>query len=315
MKAQLKALALLLSTTYIISSAGCSKQPIANNKQLPVENSKLVAKDQQVVKSYAKFVPIREDDFAWENDLVAFRVYGPASLATPTKAASGVDCWLKRVNYSILDKWYSNYEQNVSYHKDWGEGHDPYHTGTSRGAGGTAIWIDNTPYPAGTFSAWRIIDDNPEKVVFELDYQWQTPLGEFSETKKISLALGSQLYQVTSHFSLNGQPAKNVDIAIGLATHDEAATVSSNKENGWIAAWETIQGYDLGTGVVVSPENIGEITHIPSKEKDQSHIWLITHTDEQGTLNYAAGYGWQGAKRITTETQWQQYLSNYTLAE
>lgn len=313
MECLLKAPTLLLITACLFGSFGCSGQPEVINEQAIVINSKLVTKNQQQVKSYAKFVPIREDDFAWENDLVAFRMYGPSSLATPTKAASGVDCWLKRVDYSIIDNWYKNYQNKVSYHKDWGEGHDPYHTGTSRGTGGTAVWIDGNPYPAGTFSAWRIIDKNPKKIIFELDYVWQTKLGEISEIKTISLALGSQLYEVSSQFLLNGQPAKNLSIAIGIATHDEAAKVSLNKNSGWISAWEEIQGYYLGTGVVVAQEHIDEIIHRPSTVKDQSHIWLISHTNDQGKLHYAAGYGWQKAKKITTEVQWQQYLTNYSL--
>jgi len=308
--------ALLLGLTSLFISS-CAQQVAVKSSQYkqqqPPTRNALVAKKNQQVKAYAKFVPIREDDFAWENDLVAFRMYGPSSLATPTKAASGIDCWLKRVNYSVIDKWYDNYQHKISYHTDWGEGHDPYHTGTSRGTGGTAIWIDGSPYPSGTFSASRIIDNNPEKVIFELDYIWQTKLGKISETKQISLALGSQLFEVTSSFLLNGKPATNLSIAIGIATHDEAAKVSYNKDAGWIAAWEAIKGYDLGTGVVVNPENISNIVHRPSSDKDQSHIWLISHTNEKGKLRYAAGYGWQRAGVITTENQWQQYLNNYSL--
>ena len=308
---------LLLLVISTILTTSCAEQDTPENPEISASvaanANKLVAKNNQQVKAYAKFVPIREDDFAWENDLVAFRMYGPASLATPTQAASGIDCWLKRVDYSIIDKWYDNYQNKISYHTDWGEGHDPYHTGTSRGTGGTALWIDDMPYPSGTFIASRILDNNPEKIVFELDYVWQTKLGEVSETKQISLALGSQLFEVTSSFLLNGQPAKNLSIAIGVATHDEAAKVSEDKDSGWIAAWESIKGYNLGTGVVVKPQDIDDITHLPSAEKDQSHIWIITHTNENGKLKYAAGYGWERAKQFTSELQWQQYLNTYSL--
>ncbi|KGJ88289.1 MULTISPECIES: DUF4861 family protein [Colwelliaceae] len=314
MKTTPKYLLLAVSAALTI---GCAQQATTETSPSLAKKTttynKLVKKEQQVVKAYAKFVSIREDDFAWENDRVAFRVYGPSSLATPNKAASGVDCWLKRVDYSIIDKWYDNYQNNVSYHKDWGEGHDPYHTGISRGTGGTALWIDGTPYPAGTYSASRIIDDNPSKVVFELDYVWQTKLGQVSETKQISLALGSQLFEVTSSFLLNGQPAKNISIAIGIATHDELANVSLDKESGWVAAWEKLAGYHLGTGVVMAPELVDDIIHLPSTKRDESHIWLISHTNAQGKLSYAAGYGWERAELFTTEKKWQEYLSTYPI--
>ncbi len=45
----------------------------------------------------ARFVPERMDDFAFENDKVAFRVYGPA--LKNSQENNGTDCWLKRVDY------------------------------------------------------------------------------------------------------------------------------------------------------------------------------------------------------------------------
>ena len=106
------------------------------------------------VKAYAKFIPQRRDDFAWENDKVAFRVYGPA--APLAGHASGVDAWLKKVDYSIIDKWYDMHFRGKSYHEDRGEGYDPYHTGISRGVGGSAVWINETPYYGHNFTRYKI---------------------------------------------------------------------------------------------------------------------------------------------------------------
>ncbi len=84
--------------------------------------------------TYCRFVPERVDDFAWENDKIAFRAYGPA---LHDKAEdSGFDCWLKRVDYPIINKWYKENAAGKSYHKDYGEGYDPYKAGSSRGCGG-----------------------------------------------------------------------------------------------------------------------------------------------------------------------------------
>jgi len=263
------------------------------------------------IKAYSKFVPEREDDFAWENDLVAFRMYGPASKSTGT--VSGVDCWLKRVDYSILDKWYDNHQKGISYHVDHGEGHDPYHVGASRGCGGTAVWLNGKPYPAGAYKAWRVINSSQEKVTFELDYSWKIDLGDLKETKRITLALGSQLYKVESTFLLNNKPAKNLAVAVGLSTHNSAASTSADKESGWIATWEQLKGYSLGTGAKIAADLVDDIIHLPSGNKDESHIWLISHTDEQGTFRYSAGYAWQRAKRIQTMAAWQKYLKNSPL--
>ena len=100
------------------------------------------------VTTYSRFVPERIDDYAWENDRVAFRTYGPQAerLAKDGERggtlSSGIDCWLKRVDYPIIDKWYkSDREEGKSYHTDHGEGLDNYHVGSSRGCGGIGIWI------------------------------------------------------------------------------------------------------------------------------------------------------------------------------
>ena len=65
-------------------------------------------------KVFARFVPERLDDFAWENDKIAHRTYGPA-LAAPdvprrgkeVLITSGLDIWCKAVAYPIVDRWYN----------------------------------------------------------------------------------------------------------------------------------------------------------------------------------------------------------------
>ena len=259
------------------------------------------------VKAYAKFVPERRDDFAWENDKVAFRVYGPA--APLAGHASGVDAWLKKVDYSIIDKWYDMHFSGQSYHEDRGEGYDPYHTGISRGVGGSAVWINETPYYGHNFTRYEIHKNNAEEVKFTLYYEFETPIGMVKEVKTVSLALGARLYNVDSTFYLNNAPA-SIPIAIGIATHDEKAEVYKNQQEGLIAAWEEIDNQGLGTAAVIAPSRIGNIIHTPSEKKDESHIWLITQTSPEGKLNYQAGFAWEGDSEITTVDQWKKYLNS-----
>ncbi|GFD68691.1 hypothetical protein KUL152_30900 [Tenacibaculum sp. KUL152] len=259
------------------------------------------------VKAYAKFVPERRDDFAWENDKVAFRVYGPA--APLAGHASGVDAWLKKVDYSIIDKWYDMHFSGQSYHEDRGEGYDPYHTGISRGVGGSAVWINETPYYGHNFTHYEIHENNSDEVKFTLFYKFETPIGMVEEVKKVSLALGSRMYNVHSTFYLNGTPA-SIPIAIGIATHDEKAAVYKNQQKGWIAAWEEIDNQGLGTAAVIAPDKVGNIIHTPSEKKDESHIWLITQSSAEGELNYQAGFAWEGDREITTVDQWKKYLNS-----
>ena len=257
--------------------------------------------------AYGRFVPEREDDFAWENDKVAFRVYGPNSSGMGP--VSGVDAWFKKVDYPIVDKWYAEHLQGKSYHVDHGEGHDIYHVGSSRGVGGTAIWVDGVAYPAGTFKNHEVLRSGEDVVAFNLQYEWDTPLGTVAESKTISIALGSQLYEVDSVFTLDGEPA-SLPVAIGLTTHDEAAEAFGSRENGRISTWEIMDGHGVGTGVLMASELTREIIHAPGEEKDASHIWLITASDDNGALTFSAGFAWQAAEEITSIDQWNDYLDS-----
>ncbi len=82
-------------------------------------------------KTYGRYVPERKDDFAWENDKIAFRMYGKALENTPKEMAYGMDVWVKRTDRLILNERYSRGE----YHIDHGDGMDYYHVGLTLGAG------------------------------------------------------------------------------------------------------------------------------------------------------------------------------------
>ncbi len=262
------------------------------------------------IRAFARYVPERIDDFTWENDKVAFRVYGPA--AKGSGISSGVDAWLKKVDYSIIDKWYNDHTKGISYHEDSGEGYDPYHVGDSRGVGGTAIWLDGKPYAAEHWSNYKVHETGEKTNRFTLSYQWDTPLGKVTEEKTITLKMHEHLYHVNSIFTLNGKPAK-LPIAIGITTHDGKAKVYLNKEAGRISAWETIDNLGLGTAAIMKPNLVEDILHIASKDKDESHIWMFTSTDAKGNLEYKAGFGWQAAGLFGQKETWNSYLDSTAL--
>jgi hypothetical protein len=304
------ALFILLGITACGPSGEESQPAQASNdaavSEQPVQ-TEAAPESEAAVVAYGRFVPEREDDFTWENDKVAFRVYGPSSRGKGQ--VSGVDAWLKKVRYSVIDKWYAGFLAGKSYHEDHGEGYDPFHVGDSRGVGGTAIWVDGVAWPAGKYASYEILQSGAEVVEFKLQYEWETPLGLVGESKTISLALGEQLYRVNSVFTLDGKPA-SLPVAIGLTTHDEKAQVFSNPETGRISAWEAIDEMGVGTGVLMAPDRISVILHTPSEDKDASHIWLVTTSGESGELSFRAGFTWQAAEEITSNEAWNEYLDS-----
>lgn len=258
--------------------------------------------------TWCRIVPERLDDFAWENDLVAFRAYGPAARAAGGPENSGIDCWLKRVSYPIIEKWYAGHLKGKSYHQDRGEGNDPYHVGRSRGCGGLAIWHDSQMVLSGPFVASKLIKRETAESIFELSYDYKIGDRAIREVKRVTVKLGTRLVELESRFTENDKPVV-LDIAIGVTTHNGKAAATLNPKEGWMACWEVMEGQGLGTGVVIAPEKILRMEEVKSDKPDESHALLITRTDADGVVRYRAGYGWQKAGVITTPALWQDYLS------
>jgi hypothetical protein len=252
-------------------------------------------------------VPEREDDFAWENDKIAFRAFGPALRRA---ANSGIDAWLKRVDYPIVNKWYKENAAGKSYHVDHGEGLDNYHVGRSSGVGGTGIWLKGQREPLGTFTDHEVLEVSPERSRFTLSYEREFDGVVYAEEKTIAIEMGKRLFQVDSVFLKNGEPAENLMVCVGLTTQDGKAEAFFDRDAGWIATWETLDDSELGTGARMDPKQIDLIKIVDSKKRDASHIFLIGKTDGHGRISYEAGYGWKKAGEITTLQDWSAYLAD-----
>jgi len=259
--------------------------------------------------TFCRFVPERSDDFAWENDKIAFRAYGPALKAKGED--SGFDCWLKRVDYPIVNKWYKENTEGKSYHVDHGEGYDPYKVGSSRGCGGLALWIDGKMVRSNVFTKWEIIKCEPEESVFVLTYEYKVGSDTYTEDKQISVKLGDRLFKATSTFTKNGKVAKDLPVAIGLVRHHETDLVSKDLSKGWMSIWEPMDDSELGTGVVIDPKRIADFQMLETGKKLEDHALIISKTDAKGQVEYYAGYGWKKAGEIKTAEDWNAYLAGF----
>jgi len=266
-------------------------------------------------RTHARFVPERADDFAWENDLIAFRTYGPA-LRTSTED-SGFDAWFKRVPYPIIDKWYLEELRklpygkiNKSYHTDHGEGLDAYKVGDTRGCGGVSAWVDGAMHHSNVFIAHRIISSTPERTVFELDYASDLKGKTLRETKRITIIMGQRLFQCDSRFTLDGQPIK-LDVAIGLKLQSPDGTPVFNPKTGTMRIWENVAGLGLGTGIVIDPARVLKMeSHTDAA--GQTQAICIARTDATGHIRWFTGFGWEGQGQITTADQWANYLTDFS---
>ncbi len=274
----------------------------------------VVAMAQKADIKYApgfRYAPDRDFDIAWENDLVAFRVYGLQPNADD--GLSGVDCWHKKVSYPILDKWYkANTAKTGYYHIEHGEGCDQYHVGKTRGCGGLGIWKNEEILRSGLYESWEVVSQTQTAISFKLVYSWTIDGERIVETRVITLENGSQLYTANSSFTKNGFPIEGLEIAIGLSTQNAIADVTFNEKEGWMSAWHTMaeNPAKIGTGVLVDTRYLIKMFEQKSKEKDSSHALAIMKTDGNGSIKYSAGFAWEAAGKIKSHKEWNAYLND-----
>jgi hypothetical protein len=267
------------------------------------------------VRTFSRFVPERTDDYTWENERVAFRTYGPVAQKMVEQGVkggtltSGMDAWLKRVNYPIIDSWYKGYLKDSNfYHKDRGEGYDPYHVGPSRGIGGIGVWEGDSLYVSKNFISYKKIAEGPIRTIFELTYApWQANGKTVTETKRISLDLGSNLTRFEVDLA-SGKPLPNV--TVGITLHDKQGEVKGNQQEGWFRYWEPMDASFLGTGIVMTPSTVQDFRDYRVPAKDRSHLYVMAHPGK-GKVIYYAGFGWAMSGQFANVQEWDQYLANF----
>lgn len=247
--------------------------------------------------AYAAFMPQRKDDFAWENDRIAFRVYGPALEATG-EISSGLDVWVKRTRQPIIEKWY--YVAN--YHKDLGEGLDMYKVGPSRGCGATGIWEENRVVAANNFLHYRILENGPKKVTFELEYApYSVNDVQVRETRRIVLETGTNLNRIETRFDWEGGP-EVLDAVVGIVKREGDEAPEFGSDGSWMAYWEPPQAGNgsIGCGVVMTS---------PAQRLDTAEQAFLRTPVRRGVpLVYYAGAGWSKSGDFADKAAWIGYV-------
>jgi len=231
-------------------------------------------------KAYGRFVQERRDDFAWENDRIAHRMYGAALETWPQEplTSSAVDVWTKQVSRLVVNNWYIVDD----YHRDHG---DFYSASTTRGCGGNGIWAGGGLYPSTNFHGSRLLANGPIRVVFELMYPaWDAAGVRISEVKRVSLDAGQNFNHFESHYRVeNG--ARELADAIGIRKGLNPSS-STSREQASLRAWERLPGDtgQLGQAVILDPANLLAFT------EDKSNV--TTKIPADGVVAYYAGFGW-----------------------
>ncbi|MGH7990129.1 MAG: glycoside hydrolase family 88 protein, partial [Limisphaerales bacterium] len=312
-----------------------------------LDASALAAVPQPITKTFAGYVPERHDDFAWESDRIAHRMYGPAleTWKAEPLTDSGIDVWVKRTRDLVVNRMYAI----MNFFDTNGPSQDDYKVGHTRGCGGLGIWSGGKLHVSKNWRAWKIITTGPIRSEFELTYDaWDAGNGRMvSETKRISIDAGSNLSRVDSTFSSDDRSP--LEVGVGLAERpgdnvfvsDDSPEIDSwqnstakglvaqNQGAGSMTYWQPqdfAKGV-IGTAIVLPANSIGMFTNddpnLPlSKFAPPKH----TMTEGQPGLRsllaiapaqvgvpfvYYIGAGWSESGDFPTAASWNDYIRRF----
>lgn len=255
-------------------------------------------------KVYGRLVPERKDDFAWENDKIAFRMYGPALQATG-EISNGIDIWAKSTNELVVDKWYKNDLSGVaSYHQDHGEGLDFYKVGRTLGGGALAPYANDTLWLGKNFVKQEVLDNGPLRVTFRLTYAPFDVNGkQVTETRTISLDANSQLSKVVERFDMD---TTSMQVASGIILRPEEGGIKEfSAEEGYMAYSEpNVKDKGIIYVATVSPSTFGEV------KENCGHLLALNEYAKGSDYTYYTGGGWSKGGFATPE-EWFDFVKEF----
>lgn len=273
-----------------------------------------------------KIYPERADDLAWENDVIAFRIYGPATRSRGEKAY-GYDIFFKYPSdRPILGKLYEpeidprtwqtadslrnidpvkadRYIESISYHVDHGLGMDCYAVGPTLGCGAMAVAYGDSILFPWCYETAVITDNGPLRFTARLTF----PLGRnLKEHCEISLDCGEYLNR--SRVWIEGSPSDNtLSVLAGMPRRDSSPAVMRNGLAAFAAYSDPTQGNGNGraqTGVLAVGLGWKAL-------EEAGHILIRRDIRSGEVIEYMHGYSWSRT-RIPDMESWTHYLEDFS---
>ncbi|HSI17197.1 MAG TPA: DUF4861 family protein [Sphingomonas sp.] len=266
-----------------------------------------VPEAERTKRAHVEFAPYRYDDLLWENDRTAHRIYGPALEAYEPPSTSGIDAWGKNVAWPFMRRQLKSGEQH-GFH---GEGIDFYHVGTTRGAGGLGIWLDNKLWTSRNFKTYRILQNGPEVARFEVDYApWPVDIGrKVWETRRFTLPAGTNFTRMVSTIRSDRPGAMIVGIGINKHPTSEAnGSFVADRAHGVLTFWSPTdpdQGA-MGVALLVPPGAIVDI-----REDSDNYLVLLREMPGKPFVYYS-GATWSKSGYFATAEAWRAYAGSQT---
>lgn len=276
--------------------------------------------------AYGRVFPERNDDLAWENEVVAFRAYGPQTQKNGEKSF-GYDIFLKYPGKGmVLEELYGNqcsadnwrkvdslrkidpamaqkFQDSFTYHIDHGKGMDCYAVGPTLGCGVPAVMTGDSIVFPWCYDKVDILENGPERFKARLTFAPKVIEGDtITEVRTIVLDSKSHL----NYSEVNYLGARHpLTVVTGFPRRDNGETFT-NADKGIIALTDPTQGPDNGkifVGLIMLNHNDGIF------EKD-NHLLISTTLQPQQPLRYYWGYAWDKTD-IPTLDAWVKYLTSF----
>ncbi|MFR9602797.1 MAG: DUF4861 family protein [Rikenellaceae bacterium] len=291
-------------------------------------------------KVFGRFYPERKDDFAWENDRVAFRIYGPAAQEANDNLY-GNDVWTKSVPDLVLDYRYAmdldpvmrakvnelaktdkeaaaTLLKTVSFHVNHENGMDDYNVGPTLGAGGLALMEgDKIVYPY-SFKDYEVLENGPIRITAKFTYHPLSIDGKDNvvETRINSMDAGTYFVKTSVSYS---NLDKVTPVMAGLVMSEGACkNAAYSKEKGFVAYEDNVRRIPADGSIYV-----GALFIEPAKEADifrfdekdpviaatgmTGHVALIGDYTPNTTYEYYWGAEWELSK-INNFEDWVSHL-------
>jgi len=283
-----------------------------------------------IVKTFARYVPERFDDFAWESDRIAHRTYGQALIPAEGTISSGPDVWIKKDRRLIVDVMYAT----KHYHDDNGEFMDDYRVGHSRGCGGVGIWDGKVLHTSSNYRDWKLITTGPIRSVFELTYDaWDAGNSrKVSETKRYSIDAGSWFTKAQSTFASDDNSP--LTIGIGLAERacptNREESIAHDQSEGWLSYWQPEDKPKgiIGDAIILPKGAVREFTNDAPDLPDSAvhamvpqpthegyppirNLLAISQAEAGKPFEYYFGACWDRSGDFTNHVQWEAYVKRF----
>ena len=290
----------------------------------------LAAVPPPIVKTFARYVPERFDDFAWESDRIAHRAYGLALIPAEHTISSGPDVWIKKDRRLIVDVMYAT----KHYHEDNGEFMDDFRVGHSCGCGGLGVWDGTKLHCSINYDHWKLITTGPIRSEFELTYDaWDAGNGrKVSETKRYTIDAGSWFTKAQStYMSEDGSP---LTIGVGLAERacptNREEFIAHDQGEGWTSYWQPEDKPKgiIGDAVILPRDSVLEFTNDAANLPDTivhgpvpqpthegyppiRNMLAVSQAEVGKPFAYYFGACWDRSGDFTNHLQWEAYVKRF----